>query len=251
MDAAGHVAGLGGERVERQRDLGAVEPALHRLGKEATRSDLLADLLFREHALDLGPGAVVEHVAGEEGLHLGRDPLDRVVAPLIPERGRDVLGDPGKAVPAQLERLQELVLRVGELVGHVEPLDPLQEALSGAAIGCDLGFDLELRQPPRRVLEAAEELLGELIRLVHDPVEVGDVVLEAALLARVEAASDAQQEQDQDDAPTPRAITLRMSTWRWRTDGPRLAPGPLAAGSSSSSSRYDTLKPGTPSAARV
>ena len=52
-----------------------------------------------------------------------------------------------QAVAAQLERLQELVLRVGELVGHVEPLDPLQEALSGAAIGCDLGFELELRQP--------------------------------------------------------------------------------------------------------
>ena len=48
------------------------------------------------------------------------------------------LGDPGERVAAQLERLHELVLRVGELVRRVEALDPLQQALGGAAVGGDL-----------------------------------------------------------------------------------------------------------------
>ena len=72
---------------------------------------------------------------------------------------------PASAVAAQLEGLHQLVLGVGELVGGVEALDPLQQALGGAAVGGDLGLELSSVEALRRVLEPAEELLRELVRL--------------------------------------------------------------------------------------
>ena len=118
-----------------------------------------------EHGLDVVLGAGVEHVAGEEGAHVAGDPVDRLVAALVAERGRDVVGDPGERVAAQLERLHELVLGLGELVGRVEALDALQQALGRAAVGGDLRLELELVGVRRRVLEPVEELGGELVGL--------------------------------------------------------------------------------------
>ena len=115
------------------------------------------------------------------------------------------------------------------VVGRVEALDSLQQRLGGAAVGGDLGLELELVEPLLGLDAAGEELGRELVRLGDDRVEVGDVVLEAALLARVEAAADAEQQQDQDQRPpTSSAITRRTSTWRWRSPAPaaRARSGP-------------------------
>ena len=72
--------------------------------------------------------------------------------------------------------------------------------------------------------------LGELVGLGRDRAQVGDVVLEAALLAGVEAALDAQQEQDDDQhADRRRAIRRRAMIWRWRprpAASARARPGP-------------------------
>ena len=80
----------------------------------------------------------------------------------------------------------------------------LAEALRGAAVGLDLRLEAE-RAEVARVVEAVEEVVRELVRLGRDRVQVGDVVLEAALLARVETAPDPQHEQDQDQDDDPDA----------------------------------------------
>ena len=154
------------------------------------------------------------------------DPVDRLVATLVAERGRDVVGDPGEGVAAKLERLHELGLRAGELIRGVEALDPLQQALGRAAIGGDLGLELERVGVRRRILEPGEELGRELVRLLDDRLEVGGVVLEAALLARVQAAPDREQQQDHEqhadperDHPAQHQLALAL--------GPR-PPGPGA-----------------------
>ena len=107
------------------------------------------------------------------------------------------------AIPARASRRSsnvciELVLRTAQLARGVEVLHALQQSLGGAAVGGDLGLQAELVGVLRRILEPGEELAGELVRLGRDRAQVGDVVLEAAFLAGVEAALDAQQEQDDD-----------------------------------------------------
>ena len=171
-------------------------------------------------------------------------------AALVAERGRDVVGDPGEPSRRSSNACTSSVLGVGELVGRVEALDSLQQALGGAAVGGDLGLEAELVGVLRRVARAGRRTrsragsTGSTIEL-----EVGDVVLEAALLARVEAAPDRRAAAGSGSAtPTPSAITRRTISWRWRSGarpaGARAGP----AGCSSSSSRKATIVPGSLSA---
>ena len=179
---------------------------LVRLAQEDALVDQrVAGALLGEHGVDPAAGPGEEHVAGQERPHVLGDPVDRLPASLAAERRRDVVGDPGEAVAAELERLLELGLGVGELVGRVEALDPLQQPLGGAAIGGDLGLELERVGVRLGVLEPVEELGRELVRLLDDRRQVRGVVLEAALLAGVEAAPDReQQEDDQEHADDQR-----------------------------------------------
>ena len=89
-----------------------------------------------------------------------------------------------QAVAAKLERLHELVLGAGDVIGCVEALDSLQQRLGGAAVGGDLSLELELLEPLLGLDQTGEELGRELVRLGDDRVEVGEVVLEASLRAR-------------------------------------------------------------------
>ena len=84
-----------------------------------------------------------------------------------------------------------------EAARRVERVNPGVEALRGATIGRDLGFEAERRQVAR-IVETVEEVARELVRLGGDRGQVGDVVLIAALLAGVEAASDPEDDQDQE-----------------------------------------------------
>ncbi len=124
---------------------------------------------------------------------------NRLVSRFVAERGRDVLGDAFERVAAQLERLHQLLLGIGEIVGRVEALDALQQLLGRAAVGGDLGLEVELGEVVGRFQEAREEPARELIRGGDDRVQVGDEVLEATFLAGVEAAADPEQEQDHDE----------------------------------------------------
>ena len=87
--------------------------------------------------------------------------VDRLDPVWSAERGRDVLGDPGERVAAQLERLHELLLGVGELVGRVEALDPLQQAFARPAVGRDLGLEVSSSESVGRLVEPLEELAAE------------------------------------------------------------------------------------------
>ena len=149
------------------RQLQVVEPAVDRLGQEDAVRDLGRDALLVEHRLDLvaGRGRRARRWRGSAA-HVAGDPVDRLVAALVAERGRDVLGDPGERVAAQLERLLELGLRVGQLVGRVEALDPLQQALGRAAVGRDLRLERRAsRRPPAGSRAARRSSVGELVRL--------------------------------------------------------------------------------------
>ena len=214
-----------GERAQHRGQLQVVEPPFDRLGEEDALGDLLGDALVGEDLIDLVPGAGEQDVAGEELAHVLGDPVDRVGAALLAERGRDVVGDPGERVAAQLVGLDELRLGAGELIGRVEPLDPLQQGLGGAAVGGDLRLEVERVGVRRRVLEALEELARELVRLLDDRLQVRGVVLEPAFLAGVQAALDREQQEDDQDHADPERdhaaqhqLTLAFGP---RTAGPR------------------------------
>ena len=142
--------------------------------------------------------ARVEHVAGEEGPHVVGDPVDRLArGPRLPSAVGMSSAIPASAVAAQLERLLELVLGVGELVRACRGPRP-------AAAGprrCRGRWRSRPRARARRAFcggssSRAKNSLESWFDWSTIDVEVGDVVLEAALLARVEAAADAEQQQD-------------------------------------------------------
>ena len=104
---------------------------------------------------------------------------------------------------------------------------PLQQRLGRAAIGRDLRLELLLVDVVRGFGEPLEELVRKLIGVDDDRGEVGGVVLEAALLARVQAPLDREQQQDDDqhadpegDQPSGHKLALAL---RPRAAGPRAA----------------------------
>ena len=137
--------------------------------------------------VDLLLRAAVEHVGGDEVLHVLGDLGDRLLAALVAERRPDLVRDRGEAVAAQLEGEHEVGLRRLELARRVEVLSPVDEPLGGAAIRLDLGLELELGEV-LGVVEAREEPSLSCCDSATSEFEVADVVLELALLAGVEAA---------------------------------------------------------------
>ena len=82
----------------------------------------------------------------------------------------------------------------------IEFLDSVQKLLAGPAARAELRLELE-RGRVARIAEALEELVRELGRRGDERVEVAQVVLERALLARVEAPADREEQQDDDPDP--------------------------------------------------
>ena len=105
-----------------------------------------------------------------------------------------------KPVAAELEREQQVLLGLRQVTRGVKPLRSAQQVLAGPAARAELVLELD-RGQLARVLEAIEELARELVRGRDQRGQVAQVVLERALLARVEAAADREQEQDHDDGP--------------------------------------------------
>ncbi len=202
LRAAGRVAGGAGlarDLRQERGDLEVVEPQLDRLRQEVRRRHLARrapPLQGRSSISSCGPR--VEDVRGKELAHVGSDLLRRVRRAFVAERDLGLLDDRRDAVAAKLERELEVLLRVGELIRRVEALD----AVAGGPRWCP-------RLDPScawnsssvsaaRIAEALEELGRELGRSGDERVEVAQVVLVRALLARVEAAADGEEQQDDD-----------------------------------------------------
>ena len=75
---------------------------------------------------------------------------------------------PASASATQLERLDELGLRVAELVGRVEILEPVQQRLRRAAVGCDLRLELLLIGVLRRLLSRVKNSIESWLELSDD-----------------------------------------------------------------------------------
>ena len=92
----------------------------------------LGDLRVHVLLLEGGRGARLEagdeqHVAREEDLHHLRDPAGAVAPLLLRQRARQLVGHLGESVAAEVQGLDEVVVRVGELVRHVEVAGPVRQ----------------------------------------------------------------------------------------------------------------------------
>jgi hypothetical protein len=196
--AAAQVRGDGGRRQPRD------------VGHEAARGDLLAvDVVLVECVLDERRHALgVDHVGGEEGLHLARDAVDRLLGGLpAPERGGDLVGDLGQALGAQVEHELEVALGRAHVAGDVEPLGALDVVLGGQAQLVDL--DLQALRVARAVGHALEERLAHrLVGVVDDRRDVAVVVLQRVGLAAVQAALEAEDDDDGEDRERAEADRL-------------------------------------------
>ena len=165
-----------------------------------------ADVLVLEHLGQAGPEAArVDHVAGQEHLHLARHALGALTPRLVAEGVGQVLGDPRQAVAPELERLEQVAVGVGDLVRHVEVAGAVHDrrGLDPEAVHLVLGVHRLVGAAG--ALEQREQLLALAVRLAHEHRGVVGVVLDGALLARVEAAAHAEHEQDQHEQPRARS----------------------------------------------
>ena len=79
--------------------------------------DLALDVLVLQRLGEAGREAArVDHVAGEEHLHLAATPSVPSRRDSSPSALRQVLRDPRQAVAAELQRLDQVALRLGDLV---------------------------------------------------------------------------------------------------------------------------------------
>jgi len=139
-------------------------------------------------------------VGGEQLLHLVGDRLGRLGGAGVAERGAHFVGDRRHRAGPQLVDEFEVVLCPAHVAGGAEAVDPRGVVVHGAAVGVDLGDELGDREAAG-VGELAEEPLAGLFGLFDDLGDVAGVVAELAVGAGVEAALDAEHEQDQDDQP--------------------------------------------------
>jgi hypothetical protein len=103
----------------------------------------------------------IDHVRGEEGLHLGGDPGDRRRRAVGPERGRDVVGDRLQGLGAEVQREQEVLLGSGHLARDAEPAGIRGLELGLHTVGVDLVADVRLAGR-RRVGEDLEQRSRDL-----------------------------------------------------------------------------------------
>ena len=137
--------------------------------------------------------------------------VDRVLGGLpAAERGGDLVGDLGQALGAQVEHELEVALGRAHVAGDVERLRALDVVLGGQAQLVDL--DLQLRRVARAVGHALEERLAHrLVGVVDDRRDVAVVVLQRVVLAAVEAALEAEDDEDGEDRERAEADRLAQA----------------------------------------
>ena len=128
------------------------------------------------------------------------DAVGALAALLVGKRARQCARDHGEPVAAQLHRLDEVVLRLGDVVGSVEAACAIDERRRLAAQRVDdvRGVDGSSRsRPAGRTAGPTLPSTGRSAR--SSP----DVVLDCALVARAQAAAERQHEQDQHEQAGP------------------------------------------------
>ena len=107
---------------------------------------------------------------------------------LLRGRLRQLLRDDRQGVAAQLEGLDEVALRLRELVGHVQVARPVGERGGVDLERVRLVLAVHVLVLVARRLEDREQPPALRLRQAHELVRVPDVVLHVAFLAGVQAA---------------------------------------------------------------
>ena len=161
------------------------------------RSGSAPDALLLVGGVQLRDGPLeVDHVACQQRLHLARDRIDRVarLSRSSPSAAGSCGGDPLDRIGAELERLDQPSVGVVQLVGMVGALARCTSCSASARSALTwvwtssaserLGLDSRVNRRSEIWLEPAQRP------------HVRGVVLESPLLAAVQAAVDAEDEQD-------------------------------------------------------
>jgi hypothetical protein len=203
VDARRGLARRGGPGARPAQPLGddvLVQPAQWVAEEPALGDALTADAVVVERLGDQRRDAQrVDHVRGQEGLHLARDLGEggTRAGGLLAQRRGELGGDLRQRVAPQLEREDEVLLGLLHLVGHVELLGRLDLLLGVPAQRVDLHLEvLRVGPAPRQV---PEELGADRVGLGDDLPRVRVVALERVLLLGGEAALDEDDEQDDHD----------------------------------------------------
>jgi hypothetical protein len=112
-------------------------------------------------------------------------------------RAGQLVRDDGQGVAPQLEALDEVVLRLRELVGHVEVVRAVGERCRVHLERVRLVLAVDRLALVARRAQDVEQPAALGLRQRHELVRVPDVVLHVALLARVQAALERDHEQDE------------------------------------------------------
>ena len=220
-----------GIRVDPPRHGRRVEPL--RVGEVLGVLDrLAADLLVVEDLLDeRRRAALVDDVGRDEGLHLRGDRQHRRLGGrgVRRARRRDLLGDLPHRLLDEAEREQEVALRGLHLARDAEPLRLARVALRDEAQLVDLRRHVDGGGAAGG--QRGEEVVDVGVGLLDEARGVAVVVLERLLLAAVEAALDAEDEQEgehDDEGRRPEAahrellwIDARARRRRHGSPGPR------------------------------
>src|SRR5919201_1391675 len=175
----------------------------------------------------------VDDVGGEERLHLAGDLVVGVLLRLPPALGAgDLVGDLAQRRGAEVEHELEVALGGLDLVTRAQALGARGVLVGGEAQLVDL--DLEVAALARAVAHQLEERLHHpVVRVGDDRGDVPVVVLERALLAVVQAALDAEDDQDHEeeaDAEEDRLTDEQRLAIRWATGRPGRGRRPPRAG---------------------
>ena len=145
----------------------------------------------------------VDHVGGEEDLHVARDQRDRLFT-LPAEGGGRERCDLRDAFGAQVEHELEVALRRRHLRGHAQILGAIADFLGLHAQLVDLQLDVQ-RGLRARSAEGAEQRPGDLrVGFAHEFVHRAVVVLEFLLLVTAQTAGHEHDDQDQQHHADPR-----------------------------------------------
>jgi hypothetical protein len=160
----------------------------------------------------------VEDVARVEQPVVRCDLFDRVAGALVAQRGRQQSRDCCETVRAQLERVDQVAVRVLQLARDAAVARAFRELdrLGAEAVDVVLQIDRALSGCLPAPQEA-EDGVALLLRLLDVGRDLADVVLVRVLLADRRTALDQEEEQDDDDdadadreqLPAPYDVALR------------------------------------------
>ena len=163
--------------------------------------DLVDDLLLAQHGVHVGPHAGGEDdVAGQEEAHLVGQALDALLLLLARERGGEDVDHLPDAVAAELERLDQVVVRGLQVIGGVHVVArSLHQLVCLGAQALEAVLAVDVADASTGVRQRVEHLLRLRARLVDDRAHVAHVVLEPAFLARPQTTPQEQEKEDGED----------------------------------------------------